>query len=312
MNKLFLTMLLALTATTFSFAETTRIYCQMTHSWWWADDGKGHTAAISLHTYGGANATTWPGIPMTEVDAINHIWAIDIDLQDNTAIIFVRTSYYKGDEEAAETNHPWGAKSGDLLISEMGTNNLYTITSAEQTWDPNACTGDWSQYTYEPEMKRFYCKMPYDWWWANDDQGHTAAISLYGFTNFSNNGWPGVPMTELDAQNHIWTIEIDVRPFTGIIFTRSSFYNDVNYGWGAKTADLLLEDIGENDLYTITSAEQTWDPNACTGDWSKYSQITTAISNTVEETKTVKHIVNGQLFILRDGKTFNTLGAELK
>ena len=115
MKKFFLTMLVALTATTFSFAETTRIYCQMTYSWWWADDGKGHTAAISLHTYGGANETTWPGIPMTEVDAINHIWAIDIDLQDNTAIIFVRTSYYKGDEEAAETNHAWGAKSRDLL-----------------------------------------------------------------------------------------------------------------------------------------------------------------------------------------------------
>lgn len=36
---------------------------------------------------------------------------------------------------------------------------------------------------------------------------------------------------------------------------------------------------------------------------------TTAIASTVAETKVVKRIVNGQLVIIRDGKTFNALGA---
>ena len=37
-----------------------------------------------------------------------------------------------------------------------------------------------------------------------------------------------------------------------------------------------------------------------------------AVENIPAEGKTVKRLVNGQLVIIRDGKTFNALGTELK
>jgi hypothetical protein len=40
--------------------------------------------------------------------------------------------------------------------------------------------------------------------------------------------------------------------------------------------------------------------------------IPTAIDNTAVDAKAVKRVVNGQLFIERDGKTFNALGVEVK
>ncbi|MBL2225366.1 starch-binding protein, partial [Klebsiella pneumoniae] len=95
-----------------------------------------------------------------------------------------------------------------------------------------------------------YCQMPYDWWWAGDDQGNHAAISLYAYgEGVQNAEWPGVLMTEVDEANHIWSIEADLSAYTHVIFARSCKENNDN--WGAKTGDLLLSERGENDMYVI-------------------------------------------------------------
>ena len=117
--------------------------------------------------------------------------------------------------------------------------------------------------------KTLYCQMPYDWWWNGDEQGNTAAISLYAYgdNGSENAAWPGQLMTEMDAVNHIWSIDIDLTGYTNIIFARSSQNND---NWGAKTVDLPVSGIGDNNLYVISSSEPVWGDPGCAGSWSVY------------------------------------------
>ena len=118
--------------------------------------------------------------------------------------------------------------------------------------------------------KTLYCQMPYDWWWVGDDQGNTAAISLYAYgDNGSNADWPGQLMTEVDATQHIWSIDVDLTGYNAIIFARSNQNND---NWGAKTGDLPVSEIGDNNLFVISSAEAVWGDPGCEGSWTVYGQ----------------------------------------
>ena len=118
--------------------------------------------------------------------------------------------------------------------------------------------------------KTIYCQMPYDWWWAGDGQGNTAAISLYAYGDSGSNAdWPGQLMTEVDATQHIWSIDFDLTGYNAIIFARSSQNND---NWGAKTKDLPVSEIGDNDLFVISSADAVWGDPGCDGSWTVYGQ----------------------------------------
>ena len=117
-------------------AETTTVYCQMTYDWWCAGN-----ATISLFAYGSGDPNAdWPGQLMTEIDAVNHVWSINIDLTSYTHIIFARSNPGGGSG--------WGAQTEDLSISDKGDNNLYTITSSTAQWsgEGNKVTGTWSTY----------------------------------------------------------------------------------------------------------------------------------------------------------------------
>ena len=122
--------------------------------------------------------------------------------------------------------------------------------------------------------KTLYCQMPYSWWWNGDEAGNQAAISLYAYGEgeTKNAEFPGQQMTEIDSENHIWSIDIDLTGYTNIIFARSCRVPD-NWNWGAQTNDLPVSEIGDNDLYVISSSEPAWigDGNTCAGSWSVYS-----------------------------------------
>ena len=312
MKKLFLTMLVALTATTFSFAEITRIYFSISNSYWFAD---GATVAIYAEGENDIKNAEKPGVRMTRLGTADPIWYTDIDLSLYTKITFCRVN------NDAEAVYDWGARTNELLVSTIGDNDLYTITSF--AWyggdEPHGyCEGIWSKLS-DKTLKRIYCKIPQTKWWDADDNGidDGAGIALYAYNAAGPNAnFPGTIMTVLDEENHIWYADIYFEDYTNLIFARTDAATGLQ-NWGAETISQSISDnnIGTtNDMFTMT--EFKWHGSEepfsyCTGDWSKYS-TPTAISNTVEETKTVKHIVNGQLFILRDGKTFNTLGAELK
>ena len=286
-------MLVALTATTFSFAETTRIYCQMEGAWWWANDGQS-TAAISLYAYAGETKNAeFPGQLMTELDAENHVWYIDIDLTGYQYIIFARSS---------SSNGNWGAQTYSLPINEIGNNDIYIIDKAEH-WhnSENDCTGEWSRY-----VRTIYLNTTI---WEDPNETEVFAVHVW---NTGDDDAADYYFESVSGSNTLWQAEIR-KDATYAIFLRKGAVGETIWAneWNRSTTSIPAD----KDEYTITGWHQTDDPTDTSesrGTWSKYSQITTAISNTVEETKTVKHIVNGQLFILRDGKTFNALGAELK
>jgi hypothetical protein len=66
----------------------------------------------------------------------------------------------------------------------------------------------------------------------------------------------------------------------------------------------LVADQAGNYTFTWTFASQNL---AVT-----FPEIPSAVDNIQAEGKSVKRIVNGELRIIRDGKTFNALGAEVK
>lgn len=275
MRKIFFTLVLALTASTFLSAKT--LYCQMPYDWWWADDGQGNTAAISLYAYGdnGSNAD-WPGQLMTEIDAENHIWSIDIDLTGYNAIIFTRSS---------QNNDNWGAKTKDLPISEIGENDLYVISSVNPVWGDPGCDGAWSVYGAEPPVQPTY--NTYHIYVTNNTGWDTFYLYEWGTPNEITGAWPG-------AQGDDFTFQVaeGANPTLHLIFHN-------NVGDGQEGDRRQLFEINEARDYTLVVTA------------SSVTEGTTAVANANANAKALKTIVNGQIVILRDGKTFNILGTEL-
>ena len=314
MKKFFLTMLVALTATTFSFAETTRIYFSISNSYWFAD---GATVAIYAEGENDIKNAEKPGVRMTRLGTADPIWYTDIDLS-----LYEKITFYRVNNNTEAVVYDWGARTNELLVTTIGDNDLYTITSF--AWygenEPHEyCVGTWSKLS-DKTLKRIYCNIPQTIWWDadKDDNEDGAGIALYAYNEAGPNAnFPGTIMTELDKENHIWYADIYLEDYTNLIFARTDAATGLQ-NWGAETTSqsISANNIGTtNDMFTMTGFNWRGEQEPysyCTGEWSKYSQITTAISNTVEETKTVKRIVNGQLVIIREGKTFNALGAELK
>lgn len=116
-------------------ANTMRIYCKNTQSWWKSDN-----AAVGAYYWGtGGNANSWPGTRMTKVPGQTDLWYIDVDIDKYQNIIFTRVN-------ASGTIADWGAKTGDLTISD--TKNQYTISSTSAVWGDPGVTGSWG--TYQP------------------------------------------------------------------------------------------------------------------------------------------------------------------
>lgn len=153
------------------------------------------------------------------------------------------------------------------------------------------------------ETTRLYCKMAQDWWKADG-----AAVGFYAFNdgNVKNAEWPGVRMTPVDGEADMWYIDVDLSLYKAILFTRVK-PDDPIADWGAKTGDLLVSEIGANNLYTITSATAVWGDPGCEGVWSKYD-VGSGIDHIVGNAAMVKVIENGVLYIYRNGVKFDAQG----
>ena len=116
-------------------ANTMRIYCKNTQSWWKSDG-----AAVGAYYWGtGGNANSWPGTRMTKVDGQTDLWYIDVDIDKYQNIIFTRVN---GSGSVSD----WGAKTNDLTIGN--TKNQYKITQSSGAWDGAKSAGTWE--TYKP------------------------------------------------------------------------------------------------------------------------------------------------------------------
>ena len=276
MKKIFSFLFMLLAAMTMN-AKT--LYCQMPYDWWWVGDDQGNTAAISLYAYGdnGSNAD-WPGQRMTEVDATQHIWSIDVDLTGYNAIIFARSN---------QNNDNWGAKTGDLPVSEIGDNNLFVISSAEAVWGDPGCEGSWTVYGQnEPVTYNTY-----HIYVTNNTGWETFFLYEYGTPNEITGSWPG-------AQGNDFTFRVaeGSTPALHLIFHN-------NVGEGEEGDKRQYFDITEARDYTLVVTDASVAEKQPEGQ---------GVENVNINAKTTKFIKDGQLFIIRDGKTFNALGAEVR
>ena len=85
-----------------------------------------------------------------------------------------------------------------------------------------------------------------------------------------------------------------------LTITTKAGYEFVNPG-------LIIKVNGEDPYYVVNEVSDRYDFIV------KFKASTaTALDNTAVETKSIKRIVNGQLFIERDGKMYNAQGAQVK
>ena len=134
-KSIFLFFAAILCAMSVQSANTMRIYCKNTQSWWKADN-----AAVGAYYWGtGGNANSWPGTRMTKVSGQTDLWYIDVDIDKYQNIIFTRVN---GSGSVSD----WGAKTNDLIIAN--TKNQYKITQSTGAWDGAKSAGTWE--TYKP------------------------------------------------------------------------------------------------------------------------------------------------------------------
>lgn len=110
--------------------------------------------------------------------------------------------------------------------------------------------------------------------------------------------------------NEEWKITVDL--YQGDVFKAAYVYHDAISGYTPEDANIKYEvDASHAGIGSTIYFQQKYN-----NDWGGHFWVVagtpTAIDNTDANTKAVKRIVNGQLFIIREGKTFNALGVEVK
>lgn len=225
--KKIITLFLAALVSVGMMADTKRVYCKMTYSWWTADG-----AAIGVYAYGSGENAGWPGERMTPVDGDEGVWYAEVDTK-YTNLIFVRVS---GSGNVGD----WGAQTEDLTFP-TGENNLYTITSSTGTWSGsgNKCTGTWSKYV-EP----------------TEPIVHTYTVA--GSPALFGSNWK-----EDDANNdmklvdglYTWSAS-DVLLSDGTITFKVCQDHAWTHSWPAQNYELSIDKGGKYDV-TITFNEST-------------------------------------------------------
>lgn len=132
---LLLSFILSIASINTASADTKRVYCKMTQSWWTNGDATGG-ASIGAYAWKSSDASqknaAWPGVRMTWTERDGE-WYIDLDTKYDK-VIFTRVN------SAPNALEDWGAKTSDLSVSE---GNYYTITTSTSTWSPSTCSGSW-------------------------------------------------------------------------------------------------------------------------------------------------------------------------
>lgn len=105
---------------------------------WWQ---QGAAASSSIHYWGEAGESEWPGMRMEWVEydevAKTNLWKFDLDVSKYRNFMFVRThSQYQLPDMPEGENADWGAKTIDLSYEE-GI-NCYTLSDNEVWGDPGA------------------------------------------------------------------------------------------------------------------------------------------------------------------------------
>lgn len=269
---------------------TRTLYCKVAQSWWKADG-----AAVGVYAFGeaGAENAPFPGVRMTAVEGAEDTWKADIDTALYKKVIFARMN------PVDEGNQNWGAKTADLTIP--ADKDLYTITSTTPVWGDPGVTGEWSNYS--PSV-------------APDPQ----PVLADGFYLIGKiGGVAGWAITDLKAE----------QKFAPNLENPGEYMLNVTLAEGdeLKVVNVLNNEIATwypgDDNFIVTAAyagEKTvyFRPDGQGGEgWHRgciyiAPNPATGISNNAVEGKAVKMIMDGQFLIIRNGKTYNVQGQQLK
>lgn len=269
---------------------TRTLYCKVAQDWWKADG-----AAVGVYAFGeaGAENAPFPGVRMTAVEGAEDTWKADIDTALYKKVIFARMN------PVDEGNQNWGAKTADLTIP--ADKDLYTITSTTPVWGDPGVTGEWSNYS--PSV-------------APDPQ----PVLADGFYLIGKiGGVAGWAITDLKAE----------QMFAQNQENPGEYMLNVTLAEGdeLKVVNVLNNEIATwypgDDNFIVTAAyagEKTvyFRPDGQGGEgWHRgciyiAPNPATGISNNAVEGKAVKMIMDAQLLIIRNGKTYNVQGQQLK
>lgn len=247
------------------------------------DDWKSFGAVFFVHSWGGAADAD---VKLALVPGEAYLFSADIP-DDNNNLLFVRA---QGDCQSIpwETENLW-TKTGDLVIPE-GKDCYYLVGWTDGAWlthgDSPAVSivGNFAEGAWGPEAHPM----------AVAEDKATASVTF--------------ALTEGTYEMKVW-LEGFYLSLNGEGETKYQIHRDWDH---ADNVNIVNE--GRNFEFVV---DQTGD---YTFTWTFGSQNlvvtfpekTLAVENIQISGKSVKRIVNGELRILRDGKTFNALGAEVK
>jgi hypothetical protein len=249
------------------------------------DDWKSFGAVFFVHSWGGAADAD---AKLALVEGEEYLFSAEIP-NDNNNLLFVRA---QGDSQSIpwDTENLW-TKTSDLVIPE-GKDCYYLVGWTDGAWLSH---------------------------------GDSPAISIVG--NFKGDetwGSGAHPMTIAgDKASASVTFALEAGAYEMKVWLEG-FYLSLN-GEG-ETLYKIHRDWNHADNVNMVNSGRNFELVAdqagdYTFTWTFASQnievsfpekIPTPVENIQTDGKTLKRIVNGELRIIRDGKTFNALGAEVK
>ena len=243
---------------------------------------------------------------MTAVDGASNTYKATID-DKYPKVIFCRMN-------GTSTENKWDNKWNQTIDLTLPTNeNCYTVN---QTATDNKYSGSWSVYGEGGEGEG-----------GNTDP----SVTEYWYFDENNTGWEGTidNKWKMTVSGDIAYVKVPAGQANKFkIFPcnpkedKKVLANDDNIAEGALAGDIALSKDTEewkNILIGETSSEYfvvLYLPNTATNSSSKYlvaakSQLHTGISNAEVQTNFTKIIRNGQVLIVRDGKTFDMMGQQV-
>ena len=248
------------------------------------DDWKSYGAVFFVHSWGGAADAD---AKLALVEGEEYLFSAEIP-DDYNNLLFVRA---QGDCQSIpwETENLW-TKTGDLVIPD-GKDCYYLVGWTD---------GKWLSHGDSPAIS-IVGNFPGEGTWGPD--AHPMAVA-------GDKASASVTFA-LEAGSYemkVWLegfyLSLNGEGGTKYLIQRSCDHaNNVNIVNSGLNFEFVADQAGDY-TFTWTFASQ----NLVVA----FPKIPTAVETIQTEGKSVKCIVNGELRIIRDGKSFNALGAELK
>ena len=249
------------------------------------DDWKSFGAVFFVHSWGGAGDAD---VKLALVEGEEYLFTAEIP-DANNSLVFVRA---QGESQSI----PWG------------TGDLWTQTTDLEIPDGKDC---------------YYLVGWTDGKWLS--HGDSPAISIVG--NFAGDvtwGFGEHPMTIAeDKASASVTFALEAGTYEMKVWLEGFYLGlngeggtkyQINRDWNHADNVNMVNNDGRNFEFVADQAGDytfTW-TFASQNLVVAFPELPTAVETIQTEGKSVKRIVNGELRIIRDGKTFNALGAEVR